>query len=260
MCITRLRATEVLCVDFCSSGLCMLQALEDEQSTPLPHHEAIALLIPRSARLLGLVVSGGDCATGDETAKSHRNNRRLRASRQHEVSLAVHDVHRRVVDCKIACCTGGGQGVVWPHEAELDCKKATAHVRDRVGNEERRDPGVAPSSEGFRTSGVHRHAAHATSAQNAAPALVERLFGVRALCETGILKGLFSTYDRVNQKRVQSPRQLRADVSIGRHCSRFDLRRNTRAPSLGVEPLHHLHAALPLQQRVVVDVRVRPEA
>lgn len=96
-----------------------------------------------SDRLEATSPQAGDTPTGDKATKANRDDRGFRTASEHDICLAVPDVHAcgmvSIVGCG-ACC---GDGVVGAHEALVNGHESRAHVGDGVRDEERRDALVA---------------------------------------------------------------------------------------------------------------------
>src|SRR5262249_57983920 len=82
-----------------AAALGVLERLEYYDACALAHHEAVALLVPRTRGLGRIVVEGGGERAGRrETRNADSADRSLGAARDHHVSIVPHDDPRGVAD------------------------------------------------------------------------------------------------------------------------------------------------------------------
>ena len=99
----------------------MLQLLEHHDSGALPHHESVAVAVPRPRRPRRRIVEvGGQRARGREPGDAEAADRRLRPARHHHLGVLPHDQPGGVTDRMRASRAGGNRGMVGPLEAVLD--------------------------------------------------------------------------------------------------------------------------------------------
>ena len=76
----------------------MGQGLQDDDAAALAHDEAVAVPVEGPARLLGLVVAGGERPHGVESGDATGGDRRLDAAGDHGIGVAVLDEAEGVAD------------------------------------------------------------------------------------------------------------------------------------------------------------------
>src|SRR3974390_2152542 len=117
----------------------VLEFFQDKDARTLTDDEAVAVLVPGAAGVLGVIVAGGKRAHGSEASDAHRRDRSFGAAGNHHVGIAVHDDASGVADgmgAGRACGTRrfvGALGVV--PNADLP----GGQVHNRCGNKERRN-------------------------------------------------------------------------------------------------------------------------
>src|SRR5512139_939421 len=126
-------------VDLRAARLGVFVFLEHQCSGALAQHEAVAVLVPRTAGGCRVVVAGGQCAGRGETAHAERRSGALGATGDHHVGIAVLDHAGGQADRMQTGGAGGDNRQVGPLQSVKDGKVARNHVDDRTGNEEGRN-------------------------------------------------------------------------------------------------------------------------
>src|SRR5262249_18301758 len=132
-----------LAVDARIALLRMLVFLDHEHAGTVGQYEAVAILVPRTARLGRLIVARGQRAGRTESADRGADRRVLGAAGDHDVGVAVLDHAHRQADVVRRGRAGGHAGDVRSLQAEHDRQVARGHVDDRTGHEERGDLALA---------------------------------------------------------------------------------------------------------------------
>src|SRR4051812_47919988 len=97
--VARQTIADQLGVDLRSPRLGMLIFLEHDYASALAHDEAVAILVPRAASLIGLVIEVRAERPGlGETGNSERADGGFRSAREHDVRVAVLDHPSGVAD------------------------------------------------------------------------------------------------------------------------------------------------------------------
>ena len=144
-----------LAIDLRAARLGMFQFFQHHDAGALAHHEAVAVLVVGTRRLVGRVVEGGgQRAAGIEAGDAEPADRRFRAARHHHIGIVQRDQPRRIADGMRAGGAGRDHGMVGALEAKLDGDIAGDQIDQPAGNEERRQapralfmrPGSTPSS------------------------------------------------------------------------------------------------------------------
>ena len=132
--------TDQFGIDGRAARLGVLVLFEYHDTGAVAEHEAVTVLVERTAGGLGIVVAGREGARGGKATETDRRGRHLGAAGQHHVDIAVTDHERRLADVVRAGRAGRDDGIIGAFEAELDREIAGHHVDDVGGHEEGRDP------------------------------------------------------------------------------------------------------------------------
>mmetsp|Transcript_919 Transcript_919/g.1908 ORF Transcript_919/g.1908 Transcript_919/m.1908 type:complete len:261 (+) Transcript_919:498-1280(+) len=137
MCIAGQGPSEVFCQDCSSTGLCVLQALQDQHSSSLTHDKSITVIVPWSGSTLWLVAALGESTACHESSQSNWDDWSLGTTSDNDICIPVTDV--------VCCChkgiigsgTGSGDGVIWTHQPLIDGQQSSTHVSDGIWDKER---------------------------------------------------------------------------------------------------------------------------
>ena len=97
-----------------AAGLGELVLLEDQDAGAFADDESVAVLVPRAAGALGLVIARGQRAHGGESADAHRRDGGFGAAADHDIGVAALDHLEGIADAVRAGGAGGGGGRVRP--------------------------------------------------------------------------------------------------------------------------------------------------
>src|SRR5215831_12362788 len=125
-------------IDACAAWPGVLQFLENHRTTAVTHNEAVAILVPRTAGTLRIVVAFGQRLGLAETGERRRRRRALRAARDDDVCITVLDAAHAEADGMRRCRAGADHAEVRTLESVLDAEVAGDHVADGARNVERR--------------------------------------------------------------------------------------------------------------------------
>src|SRR2546423_3215214 len=117
----------------------MLHLLEDQYSGAFAHNKAVASSVERTGRSLGRIVALGQSLHVGKAADRHRCHRRLGATADHDVGVAVLNGSERITYRMSTRSASRDCGVVWAFGVELHRDNAGGDVSDEHGDEERRD-------------------------------------------------------------------------------------------------------------------------
>ena len=126
-------------VDPRAAALRLVVSLENDDARTLPHDEAVAVLVERTARPLRGVVPRRQRAQGAESADAHRGDRRLGTAGDHRIGVAAHDDLERVADGVRRCRARRARGGIGALGAEADGDLAGGEIDDGGRDEKRRD-------------------------------------------------------------------------------------------------------------------------
>src|SRR6476661_1970562 len=126
-------------VDLRAAPLRVLELLEDHDSRTLAHHEAVTRRIEGARSRFRRIVALRQRLHVREAADGHRRDRRLGATRDHHVRIAVRDGAERITDGVCARRACGYGGVVRALCVEEHRDDAGRDVGDEHRDEERRD-------------------------------------------------------------------------------------------------------------------------
>ena len=122
-----------------AAALGELEFLEHHHAGAFAQHEAVAVLLERTARARRIVVARRQGAQRGKTANPHRTHRRFSAARDHGVGRAALDNLERVTDRvrrRRACGAGRQVGAL---RAEANRHLPRRQINDGGRDEERRD-------------------------------------------------------------------------------------------------------------------------
>ena len=120
-------------------------ALEDEHARAFADHEAVPILVERTAGSLRVIVTCGEGSGVSEAGERHRRDGRFAASREDRRRRRPHRIRRSA--SPIACAPEAHAETVQkfgPLQSELDRDLPGRHVGDHHRDEERTDPARAP--------------------------------------------------------------------------------------------------------------------
>ena len=199
-------------VDFRAARLGVFVFFQHQYARAFAHHEAIAPLVPGTARRGGVVIAGGQGARGGETGDAQGRNGGFRAACHHHVGIAVFDEARRRADGMGAGGAGSDQGDIRPLKTVTNREIAGDHVDDGAGHEEGRNLTHAGIQKFLRAFFDHGQTADAGADANA-DAL--HIFGV---FQTGVPHRLNPRCHAVMNKGIHAAgvfgRDVRADIEI----------------------------------------------
>ena len=116
----------------------MLDRLDDDDTRPLTHDEAVAVPVVGARGLLRFVIEARrEGPAGGKAGHCEPADRALGAASHHDVGIAEHDEPRRIADGVRARRAGGDDSVVGPLEAMLDGDVAGREIDEPAWNEER---------------------------------------------------------------------------------------------------------------------------
>src|ERR1700730_19303837 len=114
----------------------MLEFFENQDAGAFAHHEAIAVLVPRTAGASGIVIGSRKRAHGGESSDAHGSDGGFGASRNHYVGVVVLDDAEGIADGVGAGGAGRGRRFIWALGAEAHGNVSGGEVDDGGGNEE----------------------------------------------------------------------------------------------------------------------------
>mmetsp|Transcript_12588 Transcript_12588/g.22877 ORF Transcript_12588/g.22877 Transcript_12588/m.22877 type:complete len:450 (-) Transcript_12588:354-1703(-) len=248
--------TQILADDVGTTSLGMLQLLQDQNTSPLSHHEPITVLVPWPGGARGVLVVLGQGAAGHEAAQPDRADGALRAPGDHDFGAAIADVVCGRTEGVVGAGAGSGNGVVGAHEALLDSHKGASHVGDGVRDHKGAHGADAPLVQGVDPRLQGAQTAHTGPNEHSDPGFVQLLvgIGVLLLLDSCLTHGLFGSNDGVADGLIILLVGLGWDQALTAEVS--ELSRELRGELLRVELVDHLDAALALQKRVVVLIHI----
>ena len=122
--------TDQLGINLGATGLGVFELFQHQHPGAITQHETVAIFIPRTAGLGGLVVAVGERLGGGKTAHPHRGGCLLGTTGHHHVRIAVGDHATGHADGMGACGTGGGDGDVGALQASHDGEMTGHHIDD----------------------------------------------------------------------------------------------------------------------------------
>jgi hypothetical protein len=112
------------------------QRLEQEDASPLPHHEAVPVLVERAAGGARVVVSLGQGPHDHEARQADGAHRRFAATREDDIGIVVLDGAEGLADGVVAGGAGGGDAERGALGAIADGDLAAREVGERPRDEE----------------------------------------------------------------------------------------------------------------------------
>ena len=114
-----------------------------QHSRAFAHHEAIAVLVKRTGRVLGIIVARAHGLHRAKPGDAHGNDCRFRAAGEHDVRVAHLDGAPGFADGVVGGRAGGAGGEIRPAQIEIHRDQARRHVADKHWDREGRDPAWA---------------------------------------------------------------------------------------------------------------------
>ena len=202
--------------------------LENQHGSAFADHEAVAVLVERTAGSLRIVVSCGKCARVAEPCQRHRRDRRLAAAGQDDIGISGPQQAQGLAERMCAGGARGHGGEVGSLETELDRDLTRGHVDDHHRDEERADP-PWPLLDQVRVLILERlHAADARTQDDPDTLAIDRI-----QIEPRAADRLGGGHDRELDEAIHALRILAVEHPLGREI--LDLAGEARAVPGGVE-------------------------
>ena len=229
----------------------MLERLQHHDRSAVRQHESVAVLVERTARRLGRVVSAGERLHVRERRHGESGDGRLGSAGDHHVRQAVPNEVERLADRMRRGGAGGDGGEVGALEAVADGDQPGGDVRNEHRDEERGDPIRPLGDVGPAVVLVGLHPA------DAAPDHHTGAVGRgRVTIEPGLGDRLVGRPERELREEVVPPRFLLVHVEEG--IEALDLAGEPDGELRGVELADRCRSRRPRQERGPRGVDVIP--
>ncbi len=233
--------TTNLAIDFGPSFYRGLIFLKDNDSGPLGHDEAVAILIEGAAGSGRVTVAGGQGLHDVETTDGQRRDGRFGSTGDHSVGVAALDHAESVANGVGSGRTGGDRRNIWPFGTKTDGYLPGSQVDDQHRDEEGRYLLIPAIEHGLMVFLDRRQPTEPGPDQNS-----DSLRVVLGNLETRIGHGHFSRSHGVLDEQVHLFDFFFSDELFGVEI--LDLSGNLGRQIRGIKPGNAINARLALQQ------------
>src|SRR5258705_4360583 len=107
-------------IDTRTSSLCRLEVLQDHNSGALANNKTVPVSFERPRRVLRVIIIRGQGPHRRKTSHTHRRDRRLGASTDHQVGISALNYFEAVANCVSTGGAGGSSSRIGPFGSEAN--------------------------------------------------------------------------------------------------------------------------------------------